>query len=226
METNTCPIDQVYTKENTSANVASPAKNRLSALQLKKFLRHLCVVTKHYYEKEEARKKLDRKISKIKKNYDSDKDILALNKNINMLLEKERKIAQLGVIKKVPDEVKESITILNDQIEFLVAERERLMNHNNDLRATLEAIKEMENEQEEEKKPEIKKQVKAKVVTVKKKIQADSRKELIAELHKKISLLESSYKKMSKKKGINKKRLSSIKERIADYKNKLKEISK
>lgn len=167
----------------------------ISAGNLKKFVKHLCIVTKHYYERENAKISLQ---THLVKNQSRD-NLEILNKKINLLLEKESKVAELGIKKKVPLVVQKKIRFLESQIDLLNHERDKLEAENEELRRSIFAM------------------------TGQQPVLADE--EMVDELRQKIQLLESSYKKIQDDKKFSPDRLKVIKEKIDFYKEQLNTAS-
>ena len=196
--------------------------SQISSHQLKRFVRHLSLVTKHYYERENAKKNLDSQLNKIKKTSNLDKDIELLNQKINLLLEKETKVAELGLNKKMPSSIQKKIALLEEQLELTETERDKLTKENIDLRKNIGSLSKLKSsienvDETKEKKDEI-------VRDLESNVDRKYREFLLRELSQKISLLESNYKRISKDKSISPSRLYKIEEKLKVYKAQLKKI--
>lgn len=198
-------------------------QSTISSHQLKRFVKHLCIVTKHCYEREDARKKLDLHLKKIEKSDNVEKEISGLNKKINLLLEKEAKVARLGIRKRtIPVEIEEKIHLLEKKVSLIQADRDNLSKENDELKeiiGTVEHLKKTTNEVEE-----TKRRHHERVNRIKNKVDKEYRKNMLSELKDKISVLESSYKRISNDKTIHPGRLHKIEEKLKKYKKHLKEL--
>lgn len=198
-------------------------QSTISSHQLKRFVKHLCIVTKHCYEREDARKKLDLHLKKIEKSDNVEKEISGLNKKINLLLEKEAKVARLGIRKRtIPIEIEKKIHLLEKKVSLIQADRDKLGKENDSLKEAIESIKHLRKTAHaiEEKK----KETDERVNKIKNRVDKEYRKNMLSELKDKISVLESSYKRISNDKTIHPGRLHKIEEKLKKYKKHLKEL--
>lgn len=173
----------------------------ISSHKLKKFVKHLCIVTRHYYGREEARRELKLHF----KNKKSANDIELLNRKINLLLDKETKVAELGLNKNIPVSVQKKIRFLESQLALMGQERDQLLAENEELKEALDTLSNNAGTTEQ--------------------VDRKYRQQLIRELSEKISLLESSYNKIVNDSSIHPGRLEGIKERIESYKSQLARFS-
>lgn len=111
----------------------------VSAAGLKRFVKHLCRISKKYEEKELARRDLKRQISKIKttslakktKRYVLERDLKVLEDKINRVLDKELELLMLGkqdsiLIMKLHDRIKKLESHFNtakQKLDFFSSEK-------------------------------------------------------------------------------------------------------
>ena len=195
---------------------------KISSHQLKRFVRHLSVVTKHYYEREKAKKSFDSHLNKMKKSTDIDKDISLLNKKINILLEKESRVAELGIDKKLPPSAKKKIALLQEQLVITQTERDAAVTENESLKKSVESLSDLKEAMNHI--DETKEKTEKRVGEIESKVDNKYREHILNELKEKISLLESNYKQISKDNSINPARLYRVEEKIKSYKEKLRKI--
>ena len=197
---------------------------KLSSHQLKRFVRHLCIVAKHYHGKENARKSLESQLKKIKKSTDSDINIELLNKKINMLLEKETKVAELGLTKSVPASVLKKIKFLEEQLKLDQEERNKLTSENEKLKNAIDSVSDLKGAVNEF--AERKDVTEDRVKIIEKHVDKEYNEFLINEMEEKIALLESSYKRISRDMSIDPSRIHKIGEKLKSYKEQLKKLKK
>lgn len=198
--------------------------SKISSHQLKRFVRHLSVVTKKYYDHEKAKKSLDNHINRIKKSSNLDRDMELLNKKINILLEKETKITELGLNKRLPESVQKKIRLLEEQLAITQTERDALTTENNELRQSVDSISSLKSTFDDV--SDTKEATERKVQAIEDKVDDKYRGFLIKELDQKISLLELNYERISNDHSISPNRLYRIEEKLKAYKDQLKKIKR
>jgi hypothetical protein len=195
-------------------------KPELNPERLKKFVKHLCIVAKHYRERQDAKLELGRHIEKIRKSAGKE-NISILSEKIDSLLEKQAKLAELGLRKKAPPAILSKIQVLESQLASVKAERDRLAFENHELRQAIDSIaSKNENLIGELSSDEV-----IRLKTIEADIEGRYNSFLISELAQKISILEKNYAKLSKEKGIDKKRLKNIAQKLKKYKEKISQIN-
>jgi chromosome segregation ATPase len=195
-------------------------ESQISSRQLKRFVKHLCRVSNRYHEREKAKKSVELHLKKIKKSDEVNDNISSLNKKINILLEKQSKVAELGLKKNASKEIQRQINLLEEQLRLTQEERDNLLEENEELKKVLDGLATSSVDVDEEKSITEKKVEKVEKVVDKKYKQAQ-----IEELRDKIKLLEQNYKEISKDKSISPNRLFKIEEKIREYKQKLRKFS-
>ena len=196
--------------------------SKISSNQLKRFVRHLSLVTKKYYEREKAKKSLDNHLNKIKKSSNLNKEMELLNKKINMLLEKETKVAELGLNKILPESIQKKVRLLEEQLALTQSERDKLTSDNEELKKSVDSLSNLKSTFDDV--DETKDETERRVQAIEDKVDNKYREFLIRELDQKISLLESNYQRISKDKSISPNRLYKIEEKLKAYKAHLRKM--
>ncbi len=195
---------------------------QLSSHKMKKLIRHMCIVAKHYHDREKAKKSLALQFKKLKRSKDIERDLDLLNKKLNLLLQLETKIAGMGTPKEIPTSFVEKVAILEKELKLAQEERDMLRDENTKLKESVDTLTDLKQDIKAHKQ-----KTTIRVEKIEKHIDTHlQRKSTVDELHNKINLLEEAYKRISKSKKVSPKRLAAVKEKIKQYKDKLKKLKK
>ncbi len=192
---------------------------QVSPQQLKRFVRHLCRVASHYHNREHARKGVDSQMQKLKKATAADKELIALNDKINKLVEKESAVAELGSMKRAPSSLHYRMRSLEAQLNAAAKERDALTLENKKLREALDSVGDITSHIRDHKE-----ETKKRVQKIESDVDTEYRTFMIDDIKEKIGLLEDQYKVLSKDKTISPARLFKIKEKLNEYKKKVKKL--
>lgn len=127
----------------------SPEENKeeISPAALKTFLKHVCIVSKKYYDREKARKELKSHIDKIKKSPSIkkksflEKELRVLDTKLNNVLEKEAQLIgmerhgsiSIAELKRKIDEMQKELIAVKCERDELQKSKEILENFNRSL---------------------------------------------------------------------------------------------
>lgn len=127
---------------------------------LKRFVKHLCIISKKYEDKESARRDLRRQITKLKtaslskktKRYVLEKELKDLENKINSVLEKELELLTLGkqdsiLIRKLNDrlqQLEDHFNITKEKLDIFTSKKVSAKKPAKTISATELKIKEME----------------------------------------------------------------------------------
>jgi hypothetical protein len=168
---------------------------KISSRQLKRFVKHLCRVSKKYDEKENARANLVQHLHTLSASKDIGNDLAELDKKINTLIDKETDIAELGLRKRVPKGVMEKIKLLEDELELLKVERYKLRAENENLKKAMGSVSILkENVQDIDR---YKERIEERTNQIEKQIDEKYRDSIIRQLKEKVRFLELNYKRIS-----------------------------
>jgi len=193
---------------------------QVNPYQLKKFVKHVCIVTKKFYDHELARKGVYQHLEKIKDKHSQDKDIAVLNQKINDLLEKQAAVTEVGLSTRVPVSIIEKIQLLQKQLNLAQNDVSALTVKNQELKKALDAISYLQESIGDT--SEGKDEIERNVQKVEDKVDTEYRHFLRSELDKKISFLESSLKKLSKNEKIRPSKIKELSRKLEYYKKQLK----
>lgn len=190
--------------------------------KVKIFMKHICFVNRRYLEREIAQKSVEEHIELIRDKSSLDDEVFELNRKINVLLEKEARVAELGLHKRLPNDVKEKILYLERQLRIIQAERDKLSQQNEELKKAFLTVSDFKNQISEANETKI--NTEQTVRELEKNIDNKYREFLLEEMENKIKFLEASIKRIAKNKDISQERIFNLKEKIAGYKQRLKEL--
>ena len=194
----------------------------VSGSELKRFVKHLCIVSKNYHDREQAQKNLQLHLERIKKDDNVERAVSDLSKKINILLEKEAKVAGLGIKKNVPVSIRHKIKLLEEELNNIQGERDLLSKENVQLKKAIDSIAGLQDTAADI--VETNTQTEHRVDKIEERVDKRYHNYRIEELENKIQFLESSFKKISKDKSISPNRLYRIERRLKELKKRLKEI--
>ncbi|MBS3135646.1 hypothetical protein J4401_01680 [Candidatus Woesearchaeota archaeon] len=184
---------------------------------MKRFLKHLCVVSKRYYEREQARKKFDVQLKKVTKSPNIDSELALLNRKVSLLLDAEAKVASLGKDKGTPAAVKRRLKIMEEKLSWTESERDLLARQNESLMNALTSAWKMSEGSSDE-------SIEEKLEELKLSSEKDHKEFVIKDMKGKIRLLEDSYQEIRKDKSVSKDRLAAIKNKLESYKETLENL--
>ncbi|MBD3164698.1 hypothetical protein GF323_05865 [Candidatus Woesearchaeota archaeon] len=196
-------------------------QQQINPFQLKKFMKHLCIVSKRYYDRENSKKNLDSHLDKLKKK-GLHAEIGKLNSRIDDLLEKEVNVSQLGRDKRMPVSVMKKLRRLEKELDELKSERAGLREENKELKKAVQSMTGLREAIETVHRK--KDSVKNKVHKLGNTVEEEHKRKQVEELRDKIVGLEESYNRLKKDRSIHPARLHKIEEKLNQYKKKLKRL--
>ena len=168
---------------------------------LRNLFRHLSIVSSHYQDREKARIKFDKHVKKLEKTGLTD-EIGSLNNHIGLLLEKEIKVAELGLGKTTP---KDKLTDIKAEIQAIKDERDKLLKENKNLKENLDGLDDPE--------------IENRIIDVERKVEKKYDDHMREELKQQIAFLESKYKNLEEDNTIHPARLYKVKEKLKKLKH-------
>ncbi|MBR9699318.1 hypothetical protein GOV09_02590 [Candidatus Woesearchaeota archaeon] len=193
--------------------------SELSPAKMRRFIKHLCIITNKYYDREQAQLDVNEHVRKMKDS-DVDHGLSRLNKKINKLLDKELQIAELGNGKKLSPSMKKALELLKKELSLSEGQRKKLLRENSVLRNHLEGLQDVTEEVVKHKTKSL-----SRMKKIEGKVNLKYRSHLLYELHDKVDELEDQYNKLSRDKSQDPARLYKVEQRLKLYKKKLKLLS-
>lgn len=126
--------------ENLENKMLQDSSQKISSLEFKHFLRHICIASKKHKEKEEARQDLSNQLNKIKKiSLDKkakkntvEKELDSLNKKIDMVLQKEGVfLKNISMDEDIIRKLKHKVNSLEKNLSTVKEERDLAINSKN-----------------------------------------------------------------------------------------------
>src|SRR3989338_7538180 len=112
----------------------------MNPAQVRRFVWHLCNVSRRYADRESARLDVDDHLDMLKSDGATKQDVHA---KIGNLLEKELKVAELCQDRALPASVKVKLALLQEQMEHIRSERDYLLRQNSRLKQSIDDLRQL-----------------------------------------------------------------------------------